>query len=267
MKVLFLGDVVGKLGNEMVTEYLPKLKKKYKPQVTIVNGENIASGKGITEKDFKDLMQAGVDVVTMGNHTWDNRSIFEFIDDTPHLLRPANYPDDNATPGKGIVYVKVNQKELAIISLHGRAFMGDLDSPFQVGEELVKEASKRTPFIFIDFHAESTSEKEAMGWFMDGRVSSVVGTHTHVQTNDHRILPKGTGYMSDVGMTGFYDGILGMNKEPILKKFLTQMPSRFSVPNEGRKRLNGVYLDYHPETGKTKKIKTIRIDSDNRFFD
>lgn len=267
MKVLFLGDVVGKLGSEMLASYLPRLKKKYKPQVTIVNGENVAGGRGITEKDFKDFMQAGVDVVTMGNHTWDNREIFDFIDETPNLLRPANYPDDSAVPGRGITYIKVNQKELAIISLHGRAFMGDLESPFKIGDKLVNEAKKRTPFIFVDFHAESTSEKEAMGWFMDGRASSVVGTHTHVQTNDQRILPQGTSYMSDVGMTGYYDGILGMHKEPILEKFLTQMPTRFSVPNEGRKRLNGVYLEYHPESGQTRKIKPIRIDADNPFME
>ncbi|WP_080146102.1 TIGR00282 family metallophosphoesterase [Marinilactibacillus piezotolerans] len=266
MKVLFIGDVVGSMGREMIQDYVPKLKNKFKPQATIVNGENAgAGGRGITEKIYKEFLQCGVDAVTMGNHTWDKREIFEFIDDAKKLIRPANYPAAADVPGKGIAYIKINQQELAVINLHGRTFMGDFEDPFRVGEQLVEEAKKRTPHILIDFHAEATSEKEAMGWFMDGKASAVVGTHTHVQTNDQRILSSGTGYMTDVGMTGFYDGILGMKKGPILNKFLTQLPNRFEVPENGRKRLNGCFIEFDNQTGKTKHIESIRIDDDHPF--
>lgn len=266
MKVLFIGDVVGSLGREMVQEYLPKLKAKYKPQATILNGENAAGGRGITEKIYKGFLQCGVDVVTMGNHTWDKREIFDFIDDAKNMIRPANYPDNKSIPGKGMTFIKINQQELAVINLHGRSFMGDYEDPFRVGEDLVSKALSRTPHIIIDFHAEATSEKEAMGWTMDGKVSAVLGTHTHVQTNDTRILSNGTAYQTDVGMTGFYDGILGMEKAPILDKFHTQMPNRFETPKQGRGRLNGCFLELDVETGKAKKIESIRIDDDNPFF-
>lgn len=267
MKILFIGDIVGSLGREMVREWLPKLKEKYKPQATIVNGENAAGGRGITEKIYKELLQSGVDLVTMGNHTWDQKEIIDFIGNSKKLIRPANYPNNDVTPGEGIAFIKINQLELAVINLHGRSFMGDLEDPFRIGEELVEEARKRTSHIFIDFHAEATSEKEAMGWFMDGKVSAVVGTHTHVQTNDARILPEGTAYQTDVGMTGFYDGILGMKKEPILHKFITQMPSRFEVPETGRRKLNGCYIEINDSTGLATRIEPIRIDDDMTFFE
>lgn len=266
MKILFIGDIVGRIGRETVREYLPLLKKKYKPQLTIANGENAAGGKGITESNYKELLQSGIDIITMGNHTWDNRDIFEFIDGQDKMIRPANYPDNEVTPGKGITYVQVNDKELAVINLHGRALMRDLDSPFKIGEEIVSKAKKRTNHIFIDFHAETTSEKEAMGWYFDGQVSTIVGTHTHVQTNDHRVLPNGTAYVSDVGMTGFYDGILGMNKESILENFLTQMPVRIQPPENGRSRLNGALVTLK-DSGKARSIEMIRIDDDHPFLD
>ncbi len=163
----------------------------------------------------------------MGNHTWDNREIFEFIDDAKYLVRPANFPE--GTPGKGWLFIKINELEveIAVINLQGRTFMNPIDDPFKKADELVELARKRTPFIFVDFHAEVTSEKQAMGWYLDGRVSAVVGTHTHVQTADNRILPGGTGYLTDVGMTGPYDGILGMEKEAVLKRFLTGLPVTF----------------------------------------
>lgn len=266
MKILFIGDVVGSIGRDMLKEYLPKLKEQYKPQATVVNGENAAGGRGITEKIYKDMLQSGVDLVTMGNHTWDQKEIMDFIDTSKKLIRPANYPNNEVTPGKGIAYIKINQLELAVINLHGRAFMGDLEDPFRVGKEIVEEAKKRTPHILIDFHAEATSEKETMGWFMDGHVSAVLGTHTHVQTNDARILPKGTAYQTDVGMTGFYDGVLGMKKDNIIQKFLTQMPTRFETPEEGRGRLNGAYLELDNQTGQAVNIKPIRIDADTPYF-
>lgn len=263
MRLLFIGDVVGSLGRKTITEYLPRLKKAYGPQVTILNGENAAAGRGITEKIYKKFLQNGVDVVTLGNHAWDNKGIFEFIDDAKKMVRPANFPD--GVPGQGIVYVQVNAVELAVINLQARSFMVDLDNPFAKVEELVAEARKRTPFIFVDFHGETTSEKQAMGWFLDGQVSAVVGTHTHVQTNDARILPQGTGYLTDVGMTGPYDGILGMKREVIIEKFQNSLPQRFEVVEEGRFILSACVIDLDPATGKTKMIQPIQISDDRPF--
>ena len=264
MRLIFVGDVVGSLGREMVHEYLPKIKKIYKPQVTILNGENAASGRGITEKIYKGFLQDGVDVVTMGNHTWDNREIFEFIDDAKKMIRPANYPE-GMVPGEGMTFVKVNTQELAVINLHGRVFMNDVDDPFRKVDELIEIAKERTNHIFVDFHAETTSEKQAMGWYLDGRVSAMVGTHTHVQTNDARILPEGTAYLTDAGMTGPYDAVLGMKKEQVLRKFLTQMPTRFEVPKEGRQMLSACYIEIDDQTGKAKKIEPIMINEDRPF--
>ncbi len=265
MRVLFIGDVVGSMGREMITEYLPRLKKRFGPQVTIVNGENAAAGRGITEKIYKKFLQDGVDVVTMGNHTWDNRDIFEFIDQAKKMVRPANFPE--GTPGQGIVFVKVNQLELAVINMQARSFMVDLDDPFRKMNELIEEARKRTPIIFVDFHGETTSEKQAMGWFLDGKVSAVVGTHTHVQTNDARILPQGTAYLTDVGMTGPYDGILGMRREPVIEKFLTALPKRFEVVENGRGLLSGCLLEIDDVTGKAKTIELIQINEDRPFLE
>lgn len=262
MRLLFIGDVVGSLGRQTITDYLPRLKKKYHPQLTIVNGENAAAGRGITEKIYKKFLHDGVDVLTMGNHTWDNKGIFEFVNDAKKMIRPANFPA--GTPGKGIVYVKVNDLVLAVINLQGRALMTDLDDPFKKADELVAEAQQQTPFIFVDFHAETTSEKQAMGWYLDGRVSAVVGTHTHVQTNDARILPKGTAYLTDVGMTGPYDGILGMRKGPVLEKFLTALPQRFEVVEEGRFLLSGCVIDLTKE-GHAQAIKPFLINDDRPF--
>ena len=265
MRVLFIGDVVGSMGREMITEYLPRLKKKFRPQVTSVNGEHAAAGRVITEKIYKKFLQDGVDVVTMGNHTWDNRDIFEFIDQAKKMVRPANFPE--GTPGQGIVLVKVNQLEFAVINMQARSFMVDLDAPFRKMNELIEEARKRTPIIFVDFHGETTSEKQAMGWFLDGKVSAVVGTHTHVQTNDARILPQGTAYLTDVGMTGPYDGILGMRREPVIEKFLTALPKRFEVVENGRGLLSGCLLEIDDVTGKAKTIELIQINEDRPFLE
>lgn len=265
MRIIFIGDVVGSLGRETITTYLPKLKKKYHPQVTIVNGENAASGRGITEKIYKKFLQDGVDVVTLGNHAWDNRDIFEFITDAKKMVRPANFPKE--TPGLGCVYVKVNTSELAVINLQARTFMTAIDDPFQVMDQLLAEVRQRTPNIFVDFHGETTSEKQAMGWYLDGRVSAVIGTHTHVQTNDARILPKGTAYLSDVGMTGPYDGILGMKKEAVIEKFMTALPRRFEVVETGRNLLSGCLIDIDDQTGKTRHLELIQISEDRPFLE
>lgn len=262
MRLLFIGDVVGSLGRQMITDYLPRLKKKYHPQLTIVNGENAAAGRGITEKIYKKFLQDGADVVTLGNHSWDNRAIFDFIDEAKKMVRPANFPE--GTPGQGMLFVKINELELAVINLQARTFMVALDDPFRKAEALVAEARKRTPFIFVDFHGETTSEKQAMGWHLDGKISAVVGTHTHVQTNDARILPKGTAYLTDVGMTGPYDGVLGMKKEAVLEKFITALPQRFEVVENGRGLLSACVIDLD-KNGFAKKIEPIVINDDRPF--
>lgn len=264
MILLFIGDVVGSPGRDMVKEYVPKLKEKYRPHITIINGENAAGGRGITEKIYREFLENGAQAITLGNHAWDNREIYEFINDAKYLVRPANFPV--GTPGKGIVYLKMNQLEVAVINLQGRTFMNAIDCPFKKADELVEEARKRTPFIFVDFHGEATSEKQAMGWYLDGRVSAVVGTHTHVQTADKRILPNGTGYLTDVGMTGPYDGILGMEREAVLKKFLMSLPVRFEVPKTGRNQLSAVLIEFDQKTGFTKKMETILINDDHPLY-
>ncbi|MDQ0161806.1 TIGR00282 family metallophosphoesterase [Aeribacillus alveayuensis] len=264
MRVLFVGDIVGSPGREMVIRYLPKLKAKYNPHVTIVNGENAAHGKGMTEKIYHQLLESGAQVITMGNHTWDKKDIFEFMDHAKQMIRPANFPE--GTPGKGFIYVSVEGKELAVINLQGRTFLPSIDCPFRKAEEIIKEVKKRTPFIFVDFHAEATSEKQAMGWYLDGKVSAVVGTHTHVQTADERLLEKGTAYITDVGMTGPFDGILGVDREAVIKKFLTSLPVRFEIA-EGRTQLNAVIIDINEQNGKASSIKRIMINDDNVFFE
>ncbi len=263
MNILFIGDVVGSPGRNMVSEYIPKLKEKYRPHVTIVNGENAAAGKGITEKIYRGFLEAGAQAVTLGNHTWDNKEIFDFIDEAKYMIRPANFPENN--PGKGIVYLRVNSSEVAVINLQGRTFLPAIDCPFLTAEKLVREAKERTPFVFVDFHGEATSEKQAMGWFLDGKVSAVVGTHTHVQTADERILPGGTAYITDVGMTGPYDGILGVEKDVVLKRFLTGLPVRFEVPKKGRVQLSAVFIELDDKSGLAKRIERILINDDHPF--
>lgn len=264
MKILFLGDVVGSPGRNMVQEYLPKLKQKYKPNLTVINGENAASGKGITEKIYKQLLEWGADVVTLGNHTWDRREVFDFIDDAKSIIRPANFPE--GTPGRGMTFVNVNGTEVAIINMQGRTFLPPLDDPFRQMDELINEAKQRTNIIFVDFHAEATSEKQAMGWYTDGRVSTVVGTHTHTQTADERILPEGTAYITDVGMTGPYDGILGVQSDAVIKRFLTNLPVRFEVDEKGRTQLNGVLVTINEKSGLASAIERIMINDDHPFF-
>jgi len=264
MKILFIGDIVGSPGRDMLEQYLPKLKATYQPHVTIVNGENAAAGKGITEKIYKQFLASGAQAVTMGNHTWDKKEIFQFIDEATYMVRPGNLPP--GTPGNEIVYIKSNNQEIAVINLLGRTFMQPADDPFRKAEQLIEQARKRTNIIFVDFHGEATSEKQAFGWFTDGKVSAVVGTHTHVQTADNRILPNGTAYISDVGMTGPYDAILGMEREAVLKKFTTGLPVRFEVPKSGRSQLSGVLIDIDNNAGKASSIKRILINDDHPFY-
>jgi len=264
MKLLFIGDIVGSPGREIVKDYLPRLKRKYQPTFIVANGENAANGKGITEKIVKELFEAGVHAITLGNHTWDNKEIFEFIDREERMIRPANFPA--GTPGKGITYIKQPEGELAVINLQGRTFLPPLDCPFEKADQLVEQARKRTKHIFVDFHAEVTSEKQALSWYLDGRISGLVGTHTHVQTGDERILPQGTAYLTDAGMCGPSDGILGMDREVVIKKFRTQLPVRFEVAS-GPTQLNGVVITLDKASGKATKIERIRIDAERPFME
>lgn len=266
MRLLFIGDVVGKSGQQMVTEYLPRLKRKYHPQVTIVNGENATRGRGINYQVYKKLLSDGADVITMGNHTWDNAEIQDFIDDTNKLIRPANFTK-NKVPGRGYTIINVNQTKIAVLNLQGRVFMQPSDDPFAVVDEILKEIQNQVDVIFIDFHAETTSEKEAIAWYLDGKVSAVVGTHTHVQTNDARILPQGTAYLTDVGMTGPYDGILGMKRDSVIARFVNQMPVRFEVDEDGRQTLSGCVIDINDKTGQAQKISAFQINPDHPFFE
>ena len=256
LRVLMVGDIVGRPGRKAAREYIKKYRKKYKLDLVIANGENAAGGNGITEAVAGELYDAGIDIITMGNHTWDKREILDFIEHEPRLLRPANYPP--GTPGRGSTIVRLgNNLHAGIINVAGRVFLPPLDCPFRTAEKLMEEIKTVTPVIIIDFHAEATSEKVAFGWFMDGRVSAVVGTHTHIQTSDERILPRGTGYITDVGMTGPKDSVLGVNKELVIQKFTTLLPVRFEVA-DGAAQFDALLLDIDEATGKTIKIERIK---------
>lgn len=244
-------------------EVLPFLKNKHLPDIIIANGENAANGRGITAKIMNELFEMGIHGITMGNHTWDQKEIFDFIDKEPRLIRPANFPE--GTPGRGETLINVKGKELALINLQGRTFLPPLDCPFQKANECVTRMRKKTKFVLVDFHAEATSEKIAMGWHLDGTVSAVLGTHTHVQTHDEKVLPKGTAYLTDVGMVGSSEGILGMERDSVLFKFKSQLPSRFTVA-EGKWQFHAALLDLQDETGLAKEIKLIRIMEDQMLM-
>ncbi|MFC4766382.1 TIGR00282 family metallophosphoesterase [Effusibacillus consociatus] len=240
MRILFLGDIVGHPGRMVVEERLPALLDQYRPDLVIANAENMANGRGLTPKLAETLFDANIDILTMGNHVWDHREIFGYIDNEKRIVRPANYP--KGAPGFGYILVKVDTVKVAVVNLMGRVFMGDYDSPFAVINQILEEIQSETKHIFIDFHAEATSEKLALAHFVDGRVSAVVGTHTHVQTADEQILPGGTAYLTDVGMCGPIDSIIGMKKDQVLQRFLTQMPVRLEV-EAGPAKLNAVVID------------------------
>lgn len=255
MNVLIVGDIVGRTGRRVVKEVMRSYRKKYQADFVIANGENAAGGNGITREIADELFEEGIDFITMGNHTWDKKEILQFIEHEPYLIRPANYPPD--TPGKGSAVIKLeNRHKIGVINLSGRVFMTPLDCPFRTAEALVKTIAKETPNIIIDFHGEATSEKIAFAWYMDGKVSAVIGTHTHVQTADERILPQGTGYITDVGMTGPQNSVLGVRTDLVIQKFLTQMPVRFEVA-EGTAQLNGLFLRIDEKTGKTMLVERI----------
>ncbi len=266
MRILFIGDVMGEPGQDMFVETVPVLKRSLHPQLTIANGENATRGRGINETVYKKLLKAGADVITMGNHTWDNREIQDFISSTKKLIRPANF-SAGQVPGMGHTIVNVNGVKVGVLNIQGRVFMNPSDDPFAVAEDLISKLEKEVNVIFVDFHGEATSEKEAFAWNFDGRVSAVVGTHTHVQTNDARILPGGTAFLSDVGFTGPYDGILGMRRNSVISRFKNQMPTRFEVEADGQQALGAVVIDVDDKTGRAKKIKNIRVDPDHPYME
>ncbi|NTW04649.1 MAG: TIGR00282 family metallophosphoesterase [Peptococcaceae bacterium] len=256
MRLLMIGDIVGTPGIRAVKENLPALIKELFIDAVIANGENAAGGSGITREIARELFSYGVDVITMGNHVWSQKEILTYIDQEERIIRPANYP--SGAPGKGIVVVKTKSgNNLGVINISGRVFMQELDCPFKKADELVNLIKTKAEVILVDFHAEATSEKIAMGWFLNGRVSAVCGTHTHVQTADERILSEGTAYITDVGMTGPRDSVIGVKKETVLEKFLTQMPKRFEVA-AGLYQFNGALIDIDDETGFAKGIERIQ---------
>lgn len=244
---------------------MPILKQKYNPDIVIANGENAAGGRGLTQAIAHELFEAGIHGLTLGNHAWDQKEIFDFIDKEPRIVRPANYPQ--GTPGRGHTVIKANGKELVIVNIQGRTYLPPLEDPFRVMDQLLdKEIKKKHRCVLVDVHAEATSEKIALGWYLDGRVSVVLGTHTHVQTHDERILPKGTAYVTDVGMVGSSEGILGMNRQAVLQKFLTQLPVRFTV-DEGKWHFHAVLIELDEASGKANSIRLIRQYEDELMFE
>ena len=256
MRVLFIGDIVGEPGRQAVKELVPKIKKREKIGFIIANGENVAGGSGVTPPLADELFGYGIDVITSGDHIWKRKEILDYIESNKRLLRPANYPPQ--APGFGSTVVQSESGiDVGVINLIGRVFMQAVECPFRIGKEEVEKLKNRTRIIIIDMHAEATSEKVALGWYLDGLVSAIIGTHTHVQTADEKILPNGTAFISDAGMTGPFDSVIGRKKEQILTRFITQMPARFEMA-EGDIQLHGVVLDIDEKTGKANSIKRIQ---------
>lgn len=255
MKVLFIGDIIGKPGRQAVKNLLPGLVNEHKIDFVIANGENAAAGFGITESVGRELFGLGIDVLTGGNHLWDKKDSVAYIAKESRILCPANYPE-GAVGARSGVFEARNGARIGIFCLQGRVFMQALDCPFRKADEMIERLSKETDAIIVDVHAEATSEKVALGWHLDGRVAAVIGTHTHVQTADERILPRGTAYITDAGMSGGFDGVIGMGREAVLKRFLTGMPQKFE-PAEGDVRMNAVMVEIDKRTGLSRKIESV----------
>lgn len=256
MKIIFFGDIVGQPGREAIKQILPKWKKEYQPDLVIANGENMAHGTGITEKTLDEVLRAGIDLVTLGDHTWKQKEVTALLEDKDiPLIRPANFPPN--LPGQGYRLIEIRTKKILVINLIGRVFMKQqYDDPFRMADQILEQNEEKADIIIVDWHAEATAEKACLGWYLDGRVSAVLGTHTHIPTADERILPKGTAYISDVGMVGVMDSILGRNKESSIKRFLTQTNIHLEVA-EGPVEVDAVLLEISNKA-KVKKIKRIR---------
>jgi len=257
VKVLFISDIVGKPGRQALSQELHRLVDRYAVDLVIANGENAAGGFGLTEETARELFGCGVHLITSGNHIWDKKESVDFIKREEKLIRPANYPE--GTPGRGSAIIQTASGiSVAVLNLEGRVFMSNLECPFRVADREIAKLKEVTPIVLVDFHAEATSEKLSLGWYLDGRVSAVLGTHTHVQTADERILPGGTAYMTDVGMTGSFDSVIGIRKELAVEKFLTQLPVRFEVAKRDI-RLNCVVLEIDEISGKALGIERIAV--------
>lgn len=260
MKILFIGDIFGRPGRNIVKDRLPELRKQHAVDLVIANCENAAAGFGITPPLAEELFDLGIDVMTTGNHVWDKREIIEYFhmaDGNPHsparrLLRPANF--SQGLPGWGVYEGQKNGVRYAVLNLQGRVFMGSSDDPFRYVDRLLEQIKSK--IVFVDFHAEASSEKVAFGWYLDGRATAVVGTHTHIPTADATILPKGTAYITDVGMTGPYDSVIGVKKELVIEKFLSGMPARFEAAN-GDVRLCAVLVQCDDQTGRASKMEQL----------
>lgn len=247
---------MGKPGRLAVASVLPDLRRKLSADIVIANGENVAGGIGITPDTGMELFSLGVDILTLGNHAWAKREARPFIENEPRVVRPANYPP--GTAGQGWTIAPTPAGPLAIAALQGRAFMDPIDDPFRGADALLDQIDDRAVCVFVDFHAEATSEKQAMGWHLNGRVSAVVGTHTHVQTADERILPGGTAYITDVGMTGPTDSVIGMSREAAIARFVTAMPGRYE-PADGPASLSAVIVELDAETGRARSIERVQM--------
>ena len=258
MRILILGDVMGRPGRRAVREIVPSLIKKEAIDLAIANAENAAGGMGVDIKSAAELFSAGVHVLTSGNHIWKKKEIYPYLNEQERLLRPANYPD--GAPGRGwCAWENQHGLNALIINLQGRVFMPNhVDDPFRCVDGLLKEHGRHSPVIIVDMHAEATSEKNAMGWYLDGRVSAVYGTHTHIQTADERVLPGGTAFITDLGMCGPFDSVIGMEKEVVINGFISQLPRKFEVAQENAV-LQGVIVDVDSQTGRAREIRRLRV--------
>lgn len=257
MRILFVGDIVASAGRRILRIGLRRLKRELEPHLVVVNAENAAGGAGITPEIADAIFALGVDAITTGNHVWDRREIVPYIERNPRLLRPANFRQPSHGSGSCLVAAR-NGARVAIVNLIGRVFLPEVDDPFRAADALLETLRRETKLVLFDFHAEATSEKVAFGWYLDGRATAVVGTHTHVPTADARVLPEGTAYVTDVGMTGPYDSVIGVEKEAVLLRFLEDRPARFR-PARGDARLAAVLIEADPETGRSTSIRRIEL--------
>lgn len=259
LTLLFIGDVFGKLGRDLVRLGVPKLVRRYEATAVIANAENSAGGFGITRETGQELLDAGVDLMTSGNHVWDKKEALDYIPLEPRLVRPANFPA--GVPGEGTAVMRTSEGlEIAVLNVMGRVFMQAIDDPFALAAREAAQLRARTPIVLVDMHAEATSEKLAMGWHLAGKVTAVVGTHTHVQTADDQILPGGTAYITDVGMTGPHDSVIGVERRAVLARFLTGLPQRFETATENP-RLHGVVITADEATGRAVAIDRLSLSS------
>lgn len=266
LKLMFFGDIMGHSGQQVFQKWNHRLKEQYDVDAVIVNGENSAkNGKGISPKDVEFFKDNGVSVITSGNHIWKDKKIYNYLSEHRNLIRPLNYPP--ACPGNGYSIFELHGFQVAVVSLQGRSFMHDnIDCPFRAMESVLTYLKLKTNMIFVDFHAETTAEKQAMAYFLDGKISGLFGTHTHVQTSDERVLPLGTAFITDIGFCGAVNSIIGMEKEAVINKFITQMPARFIIETKPPFVINGICVKVNPETGKAIDIERIKIIDEEGAF-